>query len=480
MNALLSVNADYAAEIDLGISALQRASISGHVQIVKRLLSAGAPVNSHAKVASALSCATFRGHLQVVNVLLDAGADVNIQDEVGCTPLHLAAKDGHFEIVKRLLEANADVNMQDAGLQTALFWAAWGGHGAITKLLVEADANVNVRNNYGQTALHMAASGGHNQVVIELLEANADVWLQDQHGWTSLHHASNCGHFDVVQSLLASKRTSNQHVLDTGTSLTLQGQYETKSGPNKDIRKVEGMHKIQVKTAEDKNEVAPLNSNLNARYKDSIDPHLPPWNGRSVATARTDKGVRAIHLAVSHGHYQIANILVAADREDGVATPKTTERNPRVEKFGDRNISDSPIVLQIGTNDLNFPVEENQNSITAKMQVYNYLVSVYPTDHFFRKDLADVYSAAGRYTLAVSSFEIALTLDPLSARATCVAEIVHRNNCDSCNSKRIKGYRHKCTLCPDYDLCNDCFNTDPRPHLKHDFMTIPSKEWRSK
>ena len=113
------------------------------------------------------------------------------------------------------------------------------------------------------------------------------------------------------------------------------------------------------------------------------------------------------------------------------------------------------------------------------MQVYNYLVSVYPTDHFFRKDLADVSPAAGRYTLAVSSFEIALTLDPLSARATCVAEIVHRNNCDSCNSKRIKGYRHKCTSCP-IQIMQRLLQHDPRPHLEHNFMMIPSKEWRSK
>ena len=62
-------------------------------------------------------------HKDVVRVLLNAGADPNIADDVGDTPLHVAAAYGHKMVVEMLLNAGADANMENNNRETPLYWA---------------------------------------------------------------------------------------------------------------------------------------------------------------------------------------------------------------------------------------------------------------------------------------------------------------------------------------------------------------------
>jgi len=50
------------------------------------------------------------GHLEVVRRLISAGADVNAKSNSGWTPIHEAAENGHLEVLKTLISAGADVN----------------------------------------------------------------------------------------------------------------------------------------------------------------------------------------------------------------------------------------------------------------------------------------------------------------------------------------------------------------------------------
>jgi len=49
------------------------------------------------------------------------------------------------------------------------------------------------------------------------------------------------------------------------------------------------------------------------------------------------------------------------------------------------------------------------------------------------------------------------------------SEVAHPAVCDECKN-RIKGIRHKCLTCPDFDLCDGCFNQ--KFHSEHKFQTI--------
>ncbi|MGE3872262.1 MAG: ankyrin repeat domain-containing protein [Parvibaculaceae bacterium] len=90
-------------------TALIAAAHLGHVEIVRRLIAAGAPLDHVNNLGwTALMEAVIlgdggRNHQQVVRLLLDAGADRSIADRDGISPLAHARAHGYSEIV-RLLE----------------------------------------------------------------------------------------------------------------------------------------------------------------------------------------------------------------------------------------------------------------------------------------------------------------------------------------------------------------------------------------
>ncbi|EIM23703.1 hypothetical protein WALSEDRAFT_31185 [Wallemia mellicola CBS 633.66] len=47
----------------------------------------------------------------------------------------------------------------------------------------------------------------------------------------------------------------------------------------------------------------------------------------------------------------------------------------------------------------------------------------------------------------------------------------HSANCDMCKSGII-GTRHKCTICPDYDVCDNCFGRTHEEHPLHEFADL--------
>ena len=61
--------------------------------------------------ATALILAAQSGHVEVVRLLLEAGADKDVADDDGATALMEAAYRGHVEVVRLLLEAGADKDM---------------------------------------------------------------------------------------------------------------------------------------------------------------------------------------------------------------------------------------------------------------------------------------------------------------------------------------------------------------------------------
>lgn len=91
-------------------TALIAAIASGHVEIVKTLLKAGAEVNPKTWDDSVpLVIAAKRGQLEIVYALISAGAEVNRFDlNSEFTPLGIAVEHGQVKIVRVLLEAGAN------------------------------------------------------------------------------------------------------------------------------------------------------------------------------------------------------------------------------------------------------------------------------------------------------------------------------------------------------------------------------------
>ncbi|KAH6645914.1 ankyrin repeat-containing domain protein [Truncatella angustata] len=210
---LLTAGADVNAKpaYEYGRTALQAAAEGGHLNVVERLLATGADINAPAGMhgRTALQAAAKGGHLDVVERLLAAGADVNAEPARmhGRTALQAAAKGGHLSVVERLLASGADINAL-AGIhgRTALQAAAEGGHlGVVERLLAAgADVNAETARMHGRTALQAAAKGGHLDVVERLLASGADINAPaGMHGRTALQAAAEGGHLGVVERLLA-------------------------------------------------------------------------------------------------------------------------------------------------------------------------------------------------------------------------------------------------------------------------------------
>jgi hypothetical protein len=47
--------------------------------------------------------------------------------------------------------------------------------------------------------------------------------------------------------------------------------------------------------------------------------------------------------------------------------------------------------------------------------------------------------------------------------------------CDGCQQYPLIGIRYKCSDCPDYDLCEPCFNKDVHTENSHAFLKISSR-----
>jgi ankyrin repeat protein len=94
-------------------TALIAASHLGHVEVVRTLIRAGAPldhVNNLGRTAVIESIVLGDGgprHLATLSALADAGADVNIPDRNGATPLALAQSRGYGAMVDVLRRAGA-------------------------------------------------------------------------------------------------------------------------------------------------------------------------------------------------------------------------------------------------------------------------------------------------------------------------------------------------------------------------------------
>merc|ERR1711988_1252382 len=112
------------------------AAHNGHIEIVKRLLDAGAEVDLQSK---------FSGSAETAQEILRRGMSLQMLD--GWTALILAAGKGHLEVVDALLRAGAGVQLQNKKGMTALMLATQKGHSNIVEPLLKAGAVVGPKKN---------------------------------------------------------------------------------------------------------------------------------------------------------------------------------------------------------------------------------------------------------------------------------------------------------------------------------------------
>lgn len=134
--------------------------------------------------------------------LIASGANVNATNNLGQTPLHIAAQNiGGWdnndppvnEPFQLLVYKKADVNARDNQGRTPLHVVSLSDSSfkdQATRLLIAAGANPNLQDNEGMTPLHLVAKAGKSfseGAVQGLLDAGANPNLRDNHGRTPAH-----------------------------------------------------------------------------------------------------------------------------------------------------------------------------------------------------------------------------------------------------------------------------------------------------
>ncbi len=116
------------------------------------VIRSGADVNRRGPLAlTALMLAAGRGSVQMVDKLLTAGADVHALDSsMGASALHFAAQSGVVDVAGMLLDAGAFINLQSAtvGL-TPLINAIWAKQAPMVRYLLQRGAAIDVKTHLG-------------------------------------------------------------------------------------------------------------------------------------------------------------------------------------------------------------------------------------------------------------------------------------------------------------------------------------------
>jgi len=176
-------------------TALHRAAISGHKDVVELLLAEGAQID-----ATALHYAVEYGHREITEFLIDKGVGIDMKS--GRTLLFYAVEKGYKDIVESLLKGGADVNAKDERGKTALFYAVEHNLKDIVELLIAKGADVNAKNKRGNTLLHYAISVKETGMVEALVTKGADVNLRTGSGYSLLRLAAWNESVDIVKLLV--------------------------------------------------------------------------------------------------------------------------------------------------------------------------------------------------------------------------------------------------------------------------------------
>ncbi len=134
---------DRGRDPELGRTALVAAARFGHVDVVRTLLDAGAPVDHVVRGDETALIAALRGdHLDVARLLIRRGADANLGVRGDGSPLIAAVRNDNVNSVRLLLDNGADPNMSVPGDENPLYHAAASRNEVVFDMLVGAGGDI--------------------------------------------------------------------------------------------------------------------------------------------------------------------------------------------------------------------------------------------------------------------------------------------------------------------------------------------------
>ena len=134
--------------------------------------------------------AAEEGNLQMLVRLLNAGAKPDLIDRVGRSALLVAAMEGRHAVVQPLLSLGLAVDDPVGSHWTPLGTACEGGYLRFVEILLQNEANVHLAAKHtNMTPIHHAAAMRKPQIIRKLVEFGADIFSRDRYGNSALDYA---------------------------------------------------------------------------------------------------------------------------------------------------------------------------------------------------------------------------------------------------------------------------------------------------
>jgi ankyrin repeat protein len=305
-------------------SPLMLAAENGHADVVKELLGrSDIRINDLSGGYSALHLAVRYEQTEAVKLLLaDPRIDVELRNQDGWPALVMAARYGYISIAEALLDTGANLEQGDSELDgggTAILRAIDYNKLAMVQLLYNRGANWDCRDKYNRSLIHGAAVNDRSQILRWLLETQPgfDINLQDINGKTALHDAAFLGYDDCIAVLLEFHARTN--IRDRAGKTPLRTAKEHNNLESYDLLQKARDEEIKsLKRTGMLVEVIEMPLWTAAfigdreRVQTCID--RAKTNPDNNILDETDDGLErsALAAAVEGGHYDIANMLIAA------------------------------------------------------------------------------------------------------------------------------------------------------------------------
>jgi ankyrin repeat protein len=165
-----------------------------NLDIIKALDEQGINLNACEEMGvTPLHMAAFYGYLDIVNYLIERKVNLDALTEENISAIHysLQNKTQHSqEVLFNLVKAGADPSLGNEGDFSALYKAAHRGYHAEVELILSKGMDVNIAlPEYNLTALHGAVKNRDTEMVHLLLSKGADITIRDYLGNLPIDYA---------------------------------------------------------------------------------------------------------------------------------------------------------------------------------------------------------------------------------------------------------------------------------------------------
>jgi ankyrin repeat protein len=243
----------------------------GDAPAVAALINKGENVNApDDKGLLPLQIAADQRSLAIAVLLVEHGASLTekSKDDVGETPLHIAALTGFTDLFDLAKKKGANIDVPNNDGATPLHYAAWAKSVRSVSVLIALGASITATNKYGASAAIYASKepivqvmGSADEATVEMIKIlkqhGGKINLPDNEGATPLHNCAGNGYYKCVVYLIENGVNANAATTSNLTPLMVAAatgrtpivEYLLKHGAHPNIKSSNGKSAMDYATA---------------------------------------------------------------------------------------------------------------------------------------------------------------------------------------------------------------------------------------